>query len=389
MVIFEQTQTGFFSNLMGSSAGSVIVTILATILLFGALIFIHELGHYLTARLFHVTIKEFAIGMGPKVIRHTSKKTGILYSFRAFPIGGFVAMEGENEASEDPNAFGRKKVWQRMIITAAGGAMNLLLGLILTFAYVLTMQTHIGTTVTSFPEGAFSARSEQALEVGDEIRKINGSSVRVGQEVIYELFRAGGDPDRRYTNESEDRILAKVDLLVIRNGEELLLKDVDFPVSSEDGLFFALRDFNMNDEGKSFSTTMLNTVRQMRLSVKTVYESLFDLIRGRYGLKQLSGPVGTASVVGEAIKSDASSETQGSRNSFLYLCMIITVNLGLFNLLPLPALDGGRLFFQFIELIFRKPVPVKIEGTIHTVGLLLLLLLMAVVTFKDVFGLFK
>ena len=141
-------------------------------------------------------------------------------------------------------------------------------------------------------------------------------------------------------------------------------------------------------EAKSLSSTFKNVGRQMRLNVKMVYESLFDLLRGRYGLNQISGPVGTAGVVGEALKKDATASEGQSRNSFLYLFMIISVNLGLFNLLPIPALDGGRLFFQLIELIFRKPVPLKYEGMIHTVGLLLLLLLMAVVTFKDIFGIF-
>lgn len=372
---------------MGNSAGSVVVTILATVLLFGVLIFIHELGHYLTARLFGVTIHEFSIGMGPKVFGKVSKKTGILYSFRALPIGGYVAMEGENEESQDPNAFHRKKVWQRMIITAAGATMNLILGVLLALVYVLTMHLHFGTTVTAFPAGAYSASSPEPLEVGDVITKIGSSSVRVGQDVVYEIFRAGSDADRRYARDGEHEEV-RVDVTVRRNGEETVLHGVAFPVSSEDGFTYGLRDFYYDEQTKTFSSVMLNTARQVRLSVKMVYESLFDLITGKYGIKQLSGPVGTAGAVGDAIKSDASSEEGGDRNSFLYLCMMITVNLGLFNLLPVPALDGGRLFFQFIELIFRRPVPRKVEGMIHTVGLILLLLLMAVVAVKDVFGLF-
>ena len=158
-----------FANIMGNKAGSVVVTIFATILLFGFLIFIHELGHYLTARLFRVKIKEFAIGMGPKVLTGTSKKTGITYSYRAFPIGGFVSMEGEDAESDDPNAFTKKKVWQRMIITAAGATMNLLLGFLLTLIYVSTMPAFYGTTVADFPENAYSDKCENALAVGDEI----------------------------------------------------------------------------------------------------------------------------------------------------------------------------------------------------------------------------
>jgi len=266
--------------------------------------------------------------------------------------------------------------------------MNLILGVLLALIYVLTMPAHYGTTVTGFPEGAFSCQSEQALMVGDEIREINGASVRTGQEIVYELFRAGNDPDLQYMSDEYNRTMIRVDLSVIRDGKEIELKGVDFPVLSEDGLVYGMRDFYYDEQAKTFPSTMVNTGRQIRLSVKTVYESLFDLVRGRYSFKQLSGPVGTASVVGEAIKSDATASDGGSRNSFLYLCMMITINLGLFNLLPVPALDGGRLFFQLIELIFRKPVPTKVEGMIHTVGMALLLLLMVVVTFKDVFGLF-
>ena len=181
-----------FENIMGNKGGAVVVTIFATILLFGFLIFIHELGHYLTARLFKVKIREFAIGMGPKVLTGTSKKTGITYSYRAFPIGGFVSMEGEDEESSDPNAFTNKKVWQRMIITAAGGTMNLLLGLLLTVIFISTMPQFYGTTVTAFPEAALSDKCENALVVGDEILSIEGKRVYTGQEIVYELFRAGG-----------------------------------------------------------------------------------------------------------------------------------------------------------------------------------------------------
>ncbi|MBQ9467668.1 MAG: site-2 protease family protein [Clostridia bacterium] len=371
------------AKIMGNSVGSVAVTVIATVLLFGALIFIHELGHYLTARLFKVTVREFSVGMGPKIWGKTSKKTGILYALRAIPIGGYVAMVGEDEESEDPNAFHRKKVWQRMIITAAGGAMNLILGILLTVVYVLSMSTHYGTTVTAFPEGAYSASSAEALEVGDEIRKIGSSSVRTGYEIVYELFRAGGQTERQYETEN-GKTAMKIDLTVLRNGEEKVLHDVSFPVVNNDGIGYALRDFYYDEHPKTFSSVMLNTARQVRLSVKMVYESLYDLITGKYGIKMISGPIGTAGAVGEAIKSDAAHEEGTDSNTFLYLCMMITVNLGLFNLLPIPALDGGRLFFQFIELIFRRPVPAKVEGIIHTSAMILLLAFMAVIAVKDI-----
>lgn len=385
MIIREQS---FFASLFSKSWVSVLLTILVTVLMFGFLIFIHELGHYLTARLCKVSIREFSIGMGPKIYGRVSKKTGILYSLRALPIGGYVAMEGEDTESQDPNAFHKKKVWQRMLITVAGGFMNLLLGVILTFVYVLTFPKYYGNTVVDYPEFSYSNQCTEPLQIGDEILSIDGHSVRTGQEIVYELFRAGGDKKKVYTDEEAEKVMMKVDLTVLRNGEKIVLHDVVFPVGKDEGVSYGLRDFYYNAEAKSLSSTFKNVGRQMRLNVKMVYESLFDLLRGRYGLNQISGPVGTAGVVGEALKNDATVSEGQSRNSFLYLFMIISVNLGLFNLLPIPALDGGRLFFQLIELIFRKPVPLKYEGMIHTVGLLLLLLLMAVVTFKDIFGIF-
>ena len=380
---------GFFAGLMENKGWSIVVTIFATLLLFGFLIFIHELGHYLTARLFHVTIKEFAIGMGPKVLSGTSKKTGITYSYRALPIGGYVAMEGEDEESQDPNAFVKKKVWQRMIITAAGAAMNLLLGFLLTLIYVSTMPAFYGTTVTDFPENAYSDKCENALAVGDEILKIEGHSVGTGQEIVYELFRAGTNKKRQIKNEEGQVVAARVNLVVRRDGKRVELKDVVFPVISENGQNFGLRDFNYDEHRKTPFNVLKGTARQMGLSVRMVYESLFDLVTGRYGFSAISGPVGTAEVVGEAIKQDVTAKTGESRNTFVYLAMMITVNLGIFNLLPVPALDGGRLFFQFIELIFRKPIPRKYEAIVNLVGIVLLLGLMAAVTLKDIISLIR
>lgn len=364
----------FFTAIAGNKAVSTILTLLVTLLLFGVLIFLHELGHYLTARLFKVTVKEFSIGMGPKIWGKSSGKTGIQYSVRAFPIGGYVSMEGENEESEDPNAFCKKKTWQRMIITGAGAAMNILLGVILAMIYVATMPKFGGTTVVNFDKDALSSTGEYALMEGDEILSIDGSRVRTVQEVIYELFRKGQD--------------GSVEMVVRRNGEKITLKEVKIPVDSEGGTSYGSMDFYCNMQSRNAGNFIKNTYCQMRLTVKMVYESLFDLLRGRYGIDQVSGPVGTAGAVGDAIKQDVNASPGQSRNSFIYICLMITVNLGLFNLLPIPALDGGRLFFQFIELIIRRPVPAKFENTVHLVGILLLLALMLVITFKDIVGIF-
>ncbi len=341
------------------------LTFLLTVLIFGVLILIHELGHYLFARLFDVAITEFAVGMGPKLFSRVSKKTGIRYSLRLIPFGGYVSMEGEDDDSQDERAFCNKATWKRMIITAAGAMMNLLLGLILMTGYVSTYPMY-GTTVLADLEGSVL---EEHAQIGDEIIEIGGHSVYTANDLIYEIFRLGVEP---------------VDVVLLRDGKEITVKDVQFPVTNEGGVAAGTYDFKIYGEKKTFGEIVRQSFCQCRLSCKMVYESLWDLVTGRYGMEAVSGPIGTGEVIGEAVESD--KETGG--HSLLYLCAVITINLGLFNLLPIPALDGGRLFFQLIELIRRKPINRKYEGYIHAAGMLLLLLLMVIITFKDIVKLF-
>ena len=342
------------------------LTFVLTVLIFGALILIHELGHYLFARLFDVSIIEFAVGMGPKLFSRVSKKTGIRYSLRLIPFGGYVSMEGEDGDSQDSRAFCNKATWKRMIITFAGAAMNLMLGLVLMTGYVSTYPMY-GTTVLADLEG--SVLMEHA-EIGDKIIEIGGHSVYTVNDVIYEIFRQGVKP---------------VDVVLLRDGKEITVKDVQFPTTTENGIASGVYDFKIYGKEKRFTEVLKQSVCQCRLSCKMVYESLWDLVTGRYGMETVSGPIGTGQVIGEAVEQDRKNEDS---YSLLYLCSIITINLGLFNLLPIPALDGGRLFFQLIELIRRKPINRKYEGYIHAAGMMILLLLMVLITFKDIVKLF-
>ena len=338
--------------------------ILLTILTLSLLILIHELGHFLTARAFGVAIKEFSIGMGPKILSKTSKKSGIAFSLRLFPIGGFVAMVGEDEESDDENALNNKPVWQRMVITAAGATMNLLLGIIL-MAVVVTMSPAIGgTTVLRFTEE--NALSEQSgLKIGDEIVEVDGAKVHIASELAYEIMRNGTEP---------------LDLKVRRDGELLVLKDVKFPTMVSDGIEFGMTDFVVLAIEKNVGNVIKQSFFRSVSTVKMIWQSLIDLVTGRYGLDQMSGPIGVTTAVSEAASASAID--------FLYLVVVITVNLGIFNLLPLPALDGGRLLFQLIELIRRKPIKPELEGYVHFAGILLLMLLMIVVSLNDIIKLF-
>ena len=338
--------------------------ILLTILTLSLLILIHELGHFLTARAFGVAIKEFSIGMGPKILSKTSKKSGIAFSLRLFPIGGFVAMVGEDEESDDENALNNKPVWQRMVITAAGATMNLLLGIIL-MAVVVTMSPAIGgTTVLRFTEE--NALSEQSgLKIGDEIVEVDGAKVHIASELAYEIMRNGTEP---------------LDLKVRRDGELLVLKDVKFPTMVSDGIEFGMTDFVVLAIEKNVGNVIKQSFFRSVSTVKMIWQSLIDLVTGRYGLEQMSGPIGVTTAVSEAASTSAID--------FLYLVVVITMNLGIFNLLPLPALDGGRLLFQLIELIRRKPIKPELEGYVHFAGILLLMLLMIVVSLNDIIKLF-
>ncbi len=341
------------------------LTFLLTVLIFGALILIHELGHYLFARLFDVAIIEFSVGMGPKLLSRVSPKTGIRYSIRLIPFGGYVAMDGEDGESEDARAFCNKATWKRMIVTVAGAVFNLVLGFALMTGYVSTYEMYGSTVLADLSESVLAEKAQ----VGDEIISIDGSRVYTANDLIYEIYRKGIDP---------------VDVVVLRGEEKIKIEDVQFPLTNEGGILAGQFDFKIYGKEKTFGELVRQSAAQCRLSCKMVYESLWDLVTGRYGMETVSGPVGTGQVIGDAVESDK----QNGTHSLLYLCSIITINLGLFNLLPIPALDGGRLFFQLIELIRRKPIPQKYEGYIHAAGMVLLLAFMVFITFKDIVKLF-
>lgn len=341
-----------------------IVYILIAILVFGLLILIHEGGHYLCARIFRVTVLEFAIGMGPKIVSRTSKKTGIAYSLRLLPFGGFVSMAGEDEESDDPNAFHKKPVWQRFIITAAGAVMNLLTGILVMGILVAAARSLPSTVIYQFTEQSVSA--ECGLMENDRITAVNGTPVHTANELVYEVMRKGIEP---------------LDITLERNGTKMELHNVRFPTTSENGELFGTVDFYVYSEAKTPLNVLKHAFFRSVSTIKMIWESIYDLIRGRYGIGAVSGPVG----VTEAMSQAASENTM----DFVYLAVVISMNLGIMNLLPLPALDGGRLVFLLLEAIRRKPVPPRIEGYVHFAGIVVLMALMVLITLKDIVGLIR
>jgi len=340
---------------------SVVISILIAVLMFGLLIFIHELGHFAAAKWAGVRVNEFAIGMGPVIFR--KQKGDTQYAIRLFPIGGFVAMEGDDKESEDPHAFGRAKLYKRVIIMVAGAAMNLVLGLILVFFLSTQLQLFGTTTIHSFEENAVS---NQWIEPGDKILRMNGHRVYTSNDLFYEMMR-----DR-------DGIM---DVEVQRNETKLVLKDVQFKMEDISGVNFIYRDFIPYGMRPTLKNTVNHTFNWTASIIKQVWGSLVDLVTGRFKLNHMSGPIGITQQIGEVAATK-------DKSNLVYMMAMITINLGVFNLLPLPALDGGRLFFLLIEAIRRKPINPKYEGYVHAAGFMLLIGLMIVISFSDIYKLF-
>lgn len=339
-----------------------IKTILITVILFGLIIFIHELGHFIMAKVNGIKINEFALGMGPAIFKF--KKGETLYALRVFPIGGYVSMEGEDAESDDENAFSKKKVWGRISVVVAGAFMNLVLGF-LVIVILTCMQPKIGTIqVAEFSENATSFQT--GLQMGDKIKQVNGRNILIENDIAYGIST---DKD------------GKVDMIVDRDGEKVNLQNVEFQLASnENGKQYVKFDFKVSSEDKNFFNVLEYSFLKTVSTVKTVWYSLIDLITGKASFGDLSGPIGVGNVVGKASSMGISG--------ILAMLAFLSINIGIFNLLPLPALDGGRLIFLLIEAVRGKPINQKYEGYVHAIGFMLLILLMLAVTVNDIFKLF-
>lgn len=474
------------------------MSIILAILIFGLLIFIHELGHFLVARWCGVLIQEFAIGMGPKILSKRSKKSGIVYSLRLFPIGGFVSMLGENgmeavqgdsglhedkqtenggkdtfflndssadaekedqaedykNAAEAPidtelaaRAFCNQSVWKRILISVAGPLMNIILGFVLMLVMLLIQQQSgvnaMGTTEIAKFHISYTAQEEQlgflpgdyidsvdgkmvssyaslvkyvsesqtgifdvtvnrlnedgseildvelkqiplsvtllessftaslsessGLCVGDVVTKVNSTPVHTMHELAYEVMNQGYRP---------------LTLTVMRNGEKTVLENIIVPSYVEQGITFGDIDFVVwaeNPDGMNIGTLLKHSWYRSLSTVKMVFDSLFGLASGRFGVEAISGPVGITKTI--------SDMAQTGFINVLYLVVVISINLGVMNLLPIPALDGGHLLIYFIEVIRRKPLKQEVEGIINVIGLVVMLALAVFIAIKDVISL--
>ena len=346
--------------------------VIVAILVFGILIITHELGHFLAAKACGVKVNEFAVGMGPKLLKKQGKET--LYTLRALPLGGFCAMEGEDSESVDPRAFTSQSAWKKLIILVAGVTMNFLFGLILIFVVFSGASGFRTPTLTGFMDGCPYV-GEDGFQVGDTISKVDGERTWFSSNVSTFLSRAGDRP---------------VDIVVIRDGHRVKLENMrlERTVESTDangnkvlqyGFYFGVKEEGLGAKLKYSWYCALDFVRMIRLS-------LVDLINGEVGVKDLSGVVGIVSMINDVGQS--SETVRDAFENIAYLAAFIAINLAVMNLLPIPALDGGRILFLIltwiIEHVIRRKIDPKYEGYVHAAGLVLLVGLMLFVMYNDV-----
>jgi len=352
------------------------MTIVFAILLFSILIFVHELGHFLAAKASGVQVNEFAVFMGPAIFKKQVGET--LYSIRCIPIGGYCAMEGEDQDTDNPRAFRRAAWWKRLIILLAGSGMNFVTGLLLMLIVFAPVQQFVSPVIADFEPGC-TLNGENGLQKGDRFLEIDGEKIYVQSDVSMLLTINGG---------------VNHDLVVERNGQKVYLND--FPMEkhmfeNEDGtkslrygFSFSLEDATLGNKLKYSWNSCVNVVRSVRISLQM-------LLSGQAGLSDVSGPVGIVQQMNDV--ANASETWVDALLNMLYFGGFLAINLAVMNLLPIPALDGGRavalLLTVGFEAITRKKINPKYEGYLHGAGMILLLALMALVMFKDIFTIFK
>ena len=351
------------------------MSVLFAIILFSLLIFVHELGHFVAAKLSGVQVNEFSMFMGPLL---WSKQVGeTTYSLRLIPIGGFCAMEGE-DGSDNPRSFNKAAWWKRLIILVAGAAVNFVMGVLLMVLIYLPAQQEIAPVISSF-EPFCTINGPEGLQVGDRIVELDGERIYVQSDFSMLLqFNPGNTHD----------------LVVERDGKKVTLPNFHMEkhtVTDEDGVTRQLYGMNFTIEELNLSGRLRYAWNQSMDTVRLVRLSLQMLVRGQAGLKDMSGPVGIVQQM--SVVADSSPTKLDALMNLLYFGGFIAINLAVMNLLPIPALDGGRvvclLLTTAVEAVTKKKIDPKYEGYLHSAGMIVLLAFMALLMFKDIFVLFK
>lgn len=343
--------------------------IIIAIIIFGILIAIHEFGHFMAAKLCGVKVEEFAIGMGPALFKKQKGET--VYALRILPIGGFCAMAGEDEESDDPRAFTNQGFWKKFVILCAGSFMNLVLGIVLILIMYAGAQAFVTPTIDHFMDGC-PYEGAEAMQAGDTFYSIDGQRIYLVSDVSSFLMRGDG----------------VYDIVMLRDGEKVELKD--FALTAKTYAEYANEGpkygFVFGYTEATFGTKLEYTWNTTLEFSRLVWLGLGDLINGKVGLKDMSGPVGIVDMMNEV--GQQAESAKAAADNLLYISAFIAVNLAIMNMLPIPALDGGRVFLMIvtviIEAVSRKKLDPKYEGYIHLGGMVLLLGLMALVMYNDI-----
>ena len=346
------------------------VFILIAILLFGVLIVVHEAGHFTAAKLCGVRVNEFAVGMGPAIIKRKKGETD--YSLRCIPIGGYCAMAGEDEESEDPRAFTNQPAWKRLIILVAGSLMNFLLGMLIIAILFAPAQAFISPVIASFAD---NCPYDGPLQVGDRFYSVDGH--RIYQYYDFTDYMDKNGPVH--------------DIVVIRDGHRFKLDDFSMEKLLYEGETQKRYGFSFGYEEATFTVKFRNVWNTSMEFVRWVWAGLAELVSGNVSVNDISGPVGIVDMIAET--GEQAESTSDAFYSIFYLGAFIAINLAVMNMLPIPALDGGRVFLLIvtavIEKIIGKKLDPKYEGYIHAAGMVLLLAFMAFILFNDVLKLFR
>lgn len=341
--------------------------IIIALLLFSILIIFHELGHFWLAKANGIRVNEFSLGLGPTIFGITKGETK--YSLKLLPFGGACMMEGEDGESSDERAFGKKSVWARISVVAAGPAFNFIMALV--FSFILICNIGYDLPVLADVTAGYAAE-EAGMQAGDTIVKMNGKKIHFYREISsYAMFHAGEAVEVTYERDGEKYQTT----LVPKYDEELGRYLYGFQESTE------------NVKGNLWEN-LKYSFYETKYWISTTIDSLKMLVTGGVSLNDMSGPVGIVDVIGDSYEESVSYGYYAVFLQMLYLSIILAANLGVMNLLPLPALDGGRLVFLIIEAVRRKKVDPEKEGMVHFVGIILLFALMIVVMFNDIRKLF-
>ena len=352
-----------------------IISIIIALIVFGIVVLVHEFGHFIVAIKSGILVEEFAIGMGPAIFK--KQKGDTLYSVRLLPLGGYCKMLGEDEANNDKRAFNNKSVFVRFAVIAAGAIMNFILALVIvTFLSSISGFHTLKIKDISDPSPALSA----GLKPNDQIIKLNNKKVRVFEDINLILM------------DSKNKT---IDLQVKRDNQKVNLTIT--PVSSEGRYMMGVTTyakqgvFGKNIDGlekASFLETMDRAFWTFIYDIKVVFFGLKSLVTLNVSIDDMAGPVGIVNVIGDTYKQTSKIGFFSTFTTMATLAALISANLGVFNLLPIPALDGGRLLFLIIEAIRKKPVSPEKEGTVHFIGFAVLMVFIVVITFNDISRIF-